>query len=304
MKLTEMHSWFRQYAQQMGMQNVRAILPEQIDTLINTATEDVVDEVIAKSVGATNDRVITDNSKIAVINALHNLYKVVTLDVFAPMAEDVGSSDHTLDEKATKLSNFKDGVKPYNFTSNDIPSYRYIVDFAVSYGSIEIVDGGPDYVNKTRLFPVRIIEDSYLADVQNDFVLAPRARSPIIVIYGATKKKEQNNTVTFTEDNYQTFDMYFGETSNEPTIDSLYLGKLRISYIKSPVKVKYLSDVSGQNVESDLPEQLQIPMLKHAVDLYRASIQGSLFSAQQNAQAEQQENTRNNARPVNDGYQS
>mgnify|MGYP006955536998 CR=1 FL=1 len=29
-----MHVMFRQYAQQMGMQNVRAILPEQIDLLI------------------------------------------------------------------------------------------------------------------------------------------------------------------------------------------------------------------------------------------------------------------------------
>ena len=31
MTIAEMHVWFRQYAQQMGMQNVRAILPEQID---------------------------------------------------------------------------------------------------------------------------------------------------------------------------------------------------------------------------------------------------------------------------------
>ena len=37
MTIAEMHVWFRQYAQQMGMQNVRAILPEQIDLLINNS---------------------------------------------------------------------------------------------------------------------------------------------------------------------------------------------------------------------------------------------------------------------------
>ena len=34
MNITDMHIMFRQLAQQMGMQNVRAILPEQIDLLL------------------------------------------------------------------------------------------------------------------------------------------------------------------------------------------------------------------------------------------------------------------------------
>ena len=45
MDLTQMHVIFRQFAQQMGMQNVRAILPEQIDLLLNTAIIDVVNEM-------------------------------------------------------------------------------------------------------------------------------------------------------------------------------------------------------------------------------------------------------------------
>ena len=71
-----------------------------------------------------------------------------------------------------------------------------------------------------------------------------------------------------------------------------------------PKRVASLSDIGGTNKNSDLPEQLQIPMLKHAVDLYRASIQGSLFASQQQAQEQQRENVRNNARPDNEGYQS
>ena len=44
MNTSEMHVMFRQYAQQMGMQNVRAILPEQIDLLLNTAVIDIVNK--------------------------------------------------------------------------------------------------------------------------------------------------------------------------------------------------------------------------------------------------------------------
>ena len=79
MTIAEMHVWFRQYAQQMGMQNVRAILPEQIDLLINSSITDTINQIITQNIGITNDRVITDNSKIGQINALRSLYKVKTV---------------------------------------------------------------------------------------------------------------------------------------------------------------------------------------------------------------------------------
>jgi hypothetical protein len=80
MLLTDMHVWFRQYAQQMGMQNTRAILPEQIDILLNTSINDIVNQIIKENIGITNDRVITDNSKIGQINALRSLYKVKEIE--------------------------------------------------------------------------------------------------------------------------------------------------------------------------------------------------------------------------------
>ena len=79
MNIAEMHVWFRQYAQQMGMQNVRAILPEQIDVLINSSISDIVNQLVRENVGVKSDRVITDNSKIGQINALRSLYKVKNL---------------------------------------------------------------------------------------------------------------------------------------------------------------------------------------------------------------------------------
>ena len=73
MDIQEMHVMFRQYAQQMGMQNVRAILPEQIDLLINNSINDTINQIVTQNIGITNDRVITDNSKLNQVNALKSL---------------------------------------------------------------------------------------------------------------------------------------------------------------------------------------------------------------------------------------
>ena len=325
MTISEMHSWFRQYAQQMGMQNVRAILPEQIDNLINTSTKDIIDEVINRNVGTTNDRVITDNAKLANVNALRTLYKVCTIVIYEENGE-VGSFT------PKPVSDY--GNTPYVIDSSDIADALYYVDFSIRYTAADnsgitnpygvmmtakaAYEADPtdaakkaayetamaalktaiEVTNKadlTRWFPVRIIDDTYLADVLNDWVLAPRMRTPAMVVYA-------NDS-----DTGSTFELYVGE-NQETAVASIAatkaLGELRCSYIKKPREVKYVSDLGGSNVNSDLPEQLQIPMLKHAVDLYRITIQGSLYANQQNAQQAQQEMVRNNARPDNEGYQS
>lgn len=97
MQLTDMHIWFRQFAQQMGMQNVRAILPEQIDLVINTSIDDTVNQIIKENVGTSNDRIISDNSKIAQINALSTLYTIVELDCFlhAKVIHDASDLENT-----------------------------------------------------------------------------------------------------------------------------------------------------------------------------------------------------------------
>ena len=282
MTISEMHVWFRQYAQQMGMQNVRAILPEQIDNLINTAIKDTIDEVINKSVGTTNDRVITDNAKLANINALRTLYRVKTYQPRIP--EQVGN------EALHFINSFDNSCLSIK-SSDIVTDALYYVDFSIKYQK-PIISGISTNTTYTRLFPIRIIDDSYLADVLNDWVLAPRLRTPVMVIY---KKEEDSIDDTI-------FDIYLGE--NGTIAQNLAIDSIRCSYIKTPKKVAYLSDVGGTNVDCDLPEQLQIPMLKHAVDLYRVSINGSLYSNQQNTQQNQQEIARNNARPDNEGYQS
>lgn len=341
MTIAEMHVWFRQYAQQMGMQNVRAILPEQIDNLINTSTKDIIDEVINRNVGTTNDRVITDNAKLANINALRTLYKVKTVVIadsnpiasygndafvfdssvigktlyfvdfairYCDSDTDITSARTALATAKTNLASAKEAldeaIAAAQADPTDAEKQQAVADAeAVVSTATEAVTTAETNLKEavegstlTRWFPIRIIDDSYLADILNDWVLAPRMRTPAMVIYALDGNNEDSQ-----------FELYVGENL-ETSISSIaankYIAEIRCSYIKNPNKVQYLSDVGGQNVDSDLPEQLQIPMLKHAVDLYRVSIQGSLYANQQNAQQNQQELVRNNARPDNDGYQS
>lgn len=270
MTIAEMHVWFRQYAQQMGMQNVRAILPEQIDLLINTSITDTINQIITQNIGVTNDRVITDNSKIGQINALRSLYKVVEV-IADPDNSDEPFSKGNIDTIYNIIANFRDidGEPGQEF------EYLYLVDLAINYKTS---------TNKiTNYFPVRLIDDAFLADTLNDFILKPRVRTPIAVIY--------NNKIQ----------LYINDIVNTGLPQNLIPNVLRISYIGKPAKVAYLSDVGGTNVDCDLPEYMHVDILKHAVDLYRISISGALSGAQSQQQAQQQENIRNNYR--NDGGQ-
>lgn len=422
MTTPEMHVMFRQYTQQMGMQNVRAILPEQIDLLLNTSIMDVVNQIIKENIGITNDRVITDNSKIGQINALRSLYHVHYIEMSPTSSQleekrvfSFSSADRNTGRMTTNFKKVSD--------NNLLPEYMFLVDFSLNYkktlnnlgyngqtgvsvkGSYNVLtpegcinassqylhenvtidssvvvetfvvdsqgdyyrnlsfaidntessnlrlkcqsDGFSDYylgvegtndtdssyggkhyvltktfndgdnnynkgiiynpllVNsnvkssdyvaptfeqdalETNYFPVRIIDDTYLADTLNDFILKNRLRSPIIVTYNNGK----NNV----------FDLYidkFNKTVNNRFVldGGLIPYMLRMSYIGKPKKVLYGEDIGQDNVDCDLPEYMHIDIVKHAVDLYRAAISGSMLATQQQEQNNRQEDLRNNYR--------
>lgn len=307
MDIAEMHVYFRQYAQQMGMQNVRAILPEQIDILINTSISDIINQLIKDNIGVTNDRIITDNSKIGQINAFRTLYKVKNvsmtgiidsgriIDTFKFEAKDRNKGlmrytvqDHTNDDAQVKANLMPD-------------DYLFLVDFSLSYRqTITGIDADavrttlPSYDAdslETNYFPVRLIDDTYLADTLNDFVLKNRLRSPIMVMY-----------------NNGTFDIYIDKFIKRTVTDKDYYVlannlvpyELRVSYIAKPAIVKYSEDINGDNVDCDLPEDKHVDIIKHAVDLYRVAVSGSMQAQQQQDRSQSAEDTRNNYR--NEGY--
>lgn len=106
-----MHITFRQLAQQMGMQNVRAILPAQIDVLLNTAISDIVNQLVRENVGLSNNDGHTDMFKIGQTDALRTLQTEIEIEV--------SGSDYSLADNVLYLTDiyvkYKVNNKPIVF---------------------------------------------------------------------------------------------------------------------------------------------------------------------------------------------
>ena len=291
MDIQEMHQMFRQYAQQMGMQNVRAILPEQIDLLINNSISDTINQVITQNIGITNDRVISDVSKLNQVNALKSLYKVwkgsiseatikgkektsyiisFQLPLHYFKIDESGKHVYTDAETYVETSDSETSPKKYSSIS-----FLYAVDLSINYKKTDFV---------TNVFPVRIVDDQFVADVVNDFVLAPKMRSPVASIH--------DNLI----------ELYIDKADSKPennqpfTFKGVSINELRFSYIAKPAIVRFAEDVDGTNVDCDLPEYMHVDIVKHAVELYQLAKSGSLAAAQQAQQNQQREQVANNYR--------
>ena len=281
MDIADMHINFRQYAQQMGMQNVRAILPEQIDIVLNTSIMDTVNQLIRENIGVTNDRQVTDNSKIGQINALRTLYKVEEVNI------TIGTN-FTYDATRRLSGLIKHtGTDEANAQDSVYGNPMFLVDLSINYTNTT-----DNLV--TNWYPVRIIDDAYLADTLNDFILKNRWRSPIATVY-------KNFTTELYIDKFKAGNTPIIEVVGGKSIN-LVPKQLRISTVQYPAKVKFVEDISeGQSVNCDLPESMHEDIVKHAVDLYRVAVNGSLQASQEAEQAQQRENVRNNYR--NEGNQ-
>lgn len=298
MNIAEMHQMFRNYAQQMGMQNVRAILPSQIDLLLNNSISDTVNQVIAQNIGTTSDRVITDNSKLNQINALKSLYKVWKGKVTLPTPktnyiasyilplENFGIASEAKDATIKKGDNVyatpgsADAGRPKKI------EYFFLVDLSIDY--VKTLGSGNF---NTNIFPIRFIDDQYLADVVNDFVMAPNLRSPVATIHDTNIELYIDKPDASTKSTPESYT--FG--------DGLKVNEIRLSYIGKPGIVKFNEDLGGEDVDCELPESMHVDIVKHAVDLYRTALNGGLVAAQGAQQQQQRENVRNNSR--DEGYE-
>lgn len=133
MTTAEMHQMFRNYAQQMGMQNVRAILPSQIDMLLNNSISDTVNQVIAQNIGSTSDRVITDNSKLNQVNALKSLYKVWKAKVKLPAAKTNYIASYVL-----PLDNFGIASEAKDSTIKKVITYMLLLVVQITVNLIRL----------------------------------------------------------------------------------------------------------------------------------------------------------------------
>lgn len=153
MNIGEMHVTFRELAQQMGMQTVRAILMEDIDICLNAAIIEKARNVIVKNVGPVpyNDKVARQNASISPVNALRTLYTAGT----------VNGGDIT--GNGTEVDPYK-----INIDSNGIMLYT---GFQVSY-------------NGKTIYDCRIIEAEDLGQTLRDFCNRAAKDAPIVTIFG------------------------------------------------------------------------------------------------------------------------
>lgn len=289
MDISTMHVWFRQYAQQMGMQNIRAILPEQIDICINTSIIDIVKRLIKSNIQLTSDGSNT-NEKIGPINSLTTLFKTVIVPLYTESTNEDGTKTYTgfkfydKDKNVGKIS---------GILTDDIVNSLYILDFSLSYKQVVdnegLIAGDSPAIpvfednTETKFYPIRIIDSTLASKSINDFILKNKFNSPIIVnhdlsvydLYTDKFKKiiDDKNTIKY-------------------VLDNNYLPyKLQISYIKYPNKVSLTNGIS-----CDLEESVHIDVVRQAVDYFKASISGSMLSQQeQTPQQVNVDSTYNNA---------
>lgn len=301
MHIAEMHTLFRNLAQQMGMQNVRAILPEQIDMTLNTAISDKMNEIIAENFNRSNDRVITDNSRNEQVNALFNLYKVIEVPILDSIRDEklINSkpdAPFVRGKETTNLRIWADVINLSKTTNEPIKGnfeFFYMVDLSINYVKLKTTindNNEPEEIvtDQTDWFPIRIIADNYLADAIQDYIKAPTVRHPVATFHDGR------------------IDIRIGKLHKTPEgtrelVNHIKPNMIRVSYIANPCKVQYSEDTLGENIDCDLSDNLHVEIVKRAVDLYRLSITGGLQAAQGQQQVAQQEATRNNAR--NEGYE-
>lgn len=153
MNIEQMHVTFREMAQQMGMQTVRAILSEDIDICINFAIRDFCARVINENVtNIFSDKVSRQNAKITPINALRTIYT----------HEDV-----------TNMTGNGTEVNPYVITHVGKDKVMHYQGFQVSY-------------NGNTIYDCRLIEADRLGQTIRDFCNRPAKDAPIAVVYGDT----------------------------------------------------------------------------------------------------------------------
>ena len=158
-----MHIYFREYAQEMGMQTVRAILKEDIDVCLNTSIQDKVRQVIAENTAYNpNDKVARFNTDVSELNGLRTLFRREEVSNFSPTGDGLETN-------------------PYKFTIENEDVMLYTA-FDIAYDT-------------KRIYNCRIVGSDYLGRTLRDYCLRPSKESPIINVVSGEDDNEISCTI-------------------------------------------------------------------------------------------------------------
>jgi len=230
-----MHKLFRELGQQMGLQNVRAIIPEEIDILLNTSISDYVNNIIQSNVNNVTDKVTGDNAKVSQINALHTLYKRADLNL---------CRDNTFTELYLELLESDKHLGIMSKCIADLPNYLFIIDFAINYINSD-----------TGFVPSYEEEGYYLLDLDSKEGLLNRSyfyshKLKDGEIYDTSEVTGITQPLTFDEANERLYDadtdMYLRVADNNwlLTTPSIY-NENPVKYLKNTIRE--VCSVSGEH---------------------------------------------------------
>ena len=172
MTISEMHSMFRTIGQMKGMQNIRGILPEEIDDYLNAAIIGFCREVLASG-SATQypDKVSQRDNQIVPYNALRTLY------------------DETPKQVGQSLIN-------EHYTLN-------LTNAGTEY--LAIIGADVNYSANGRRYQCRIVEPTKIGYLLNDYCNRPTKTEPFCVIDSDVSQKAEFHIYTDKNVPYQCF---------------------------------------------------------------------------------------------------
>lgn len=156
MTILEMHEKFRTLGQQNGLQLVRGILPETIDSYINDAINHVVREILNANVSANfGNVVVIQKNQIGIINGLRTLY----------VQEDISVSGGN-NENEGEITD----IEPFVYESLLTNSVFGLINVDIIYN-----DG-------SYIVPSRFIEPNNIQVTLSDYLSRASKRHPIVTI--------------------------------------------------------------------------------------------------------------------------
>lgn len=165
MNIQDMHNTFRTIGQQMGMQLIRAILPESIDVYLNDAIIEWTKEELKNAIGVDlQSNGVGKAPTMSVINALRTLYKNTKIAIDTSIENDDIVKYYDAEIGYYKLSIKEDVIKP-----------MMLLNFSVSY---------EDKVG--REFNCRIVNADDVNMMLSDYCNKPSKDYPIATVLNDT----------------------------------------------------------------------------------------------------------------------
>lgn len=161
MDMKDMHVLFRTLGQQKGLQQVRAILPNEIDAYLNAAIIEKCRSIIQSNVAPMfQDKISQQQTNVSPINALRTLIKTIELDngSFHPEYNEISYSTKYIDE-------FTPMMITSIYTRYSYEDDKHVFD-----------------PTKTRKYKCRLLENDKFNNALYDYCSAPSKDAPIVMI--------------------------------------------------------------------------------------------------------------------------